>query len=1104
MVQSMMHKVNCYVKYLLVLGSLLCVHAMGATLWAPMRTSQTLHAGEEIVIAIQNGQNPNQWYAIRPGVFPSNVLPVTCELGCLVDPPTSVKWRVRGSSPVKLQQGSYHLLNNAAGWSIPLAGTGPLRQFISTTSDTLIWRTNIRGKGVDYFNSSTGDTLLVNQIAGGLDLPTGSYAFQIFMRLPTFTFESGEYGYMNTDNLLMSSDANGNFTFPDCFAYSAANKFAGWSLTPNGPIEYQAGDEIRISPTALYSANTVYYAVFQHVDIPAQCFDFTDLYSPYTACYAGEQNDDYLRPLSQSVQRSDYKWTQGVFDEGGWSDYDHHIAVIADPNSYCPLLADSVKQVPDGFTSSVLLGNFQSGIGGNKSFAEAVDYSFKVDTSQNTILVIKYLPILEDSHARGSGVQLTIFDEFGNEINPTCSSFDFSLEGTTITGTMPGDPQWKTSERNSKYDDYSGGPFQYHDWATLGLDLGPYHGQVLVLRLFLHDCLLTGHMGCIYYAIRCEKKNIRSYACASDNGDFRLEAPDGFFYRWYTENDASTIISTSQSLLVPPSSEDRVFMCDCSVDEAFECAFTITSTLEYQIPVAQFEAEVKHGVCADTLWINNQSFLSLDGIHELNPHEDCDSVLWNFGDGRLLDGSIPNPRQYQWNEPIIYSSAGDKTIGLVACINNWDCLTDTAQFTFHVEAGKDVQVVYDTLCLGETLYVANEPFIATYAGDTVLTRIVTNACLTEGSLEQHIHIGQTYEVTEWRNICNGQSYWWRGKEYTIPGVYYDSLLTSVGCDSVLVLHLGEKVIDTISLHTTICPGETYIWDSRKYTEAGVYPYVYPTQSGCDSVVTLYLDTFPVIKTDTAVALCADQFPYTWHGHIFSTPTIYVDTLTSSYGCDSIVKLYLLLDKYCEIDHPLNPTIDCDTTYSTTDTIIAYDSLKIHPYQWFGQTYNEPGIYEDTLVAGNAQGCDSIGRLLLRVTYKDSIEVCGTTHEALTFDTPWGQHTLPANCDCLTGCLLESKDHECMVDGEVCVVYKTCECDTAYSTTYQQIQQSELPYTWNGIQVNEMPTASHDTTLIFNTIKLDASCDSIATLHLHIIGPCEFPTKFYPKYRRKED
>lgn len=125
----------------------------------------------------------------------------------------------------------------------------------------------------------------------------------------------------------------------------------------------------------------------------------------------------------------------------------------------------------------------------------------------------------------------------------------------------------------------------------------------------------------------------------------------------------------------------------------------------------------------------------------------------------------------------------------------------------------------------------------------------------------------------------------------------------------------------------------------------------------------------------------------------------------------------------------------DTTY---DTICAGES-----YRWREQTYSEAGMYKYS--NKNDYGIDSVSVLDLFV--------------------------------------------------------KDCSCDTTYSTTYKQIEEADLPtFQWNGMTVPQVPQSeTRDTTLVFPTMKLDASCDSIATLHLHILEPCEVPSSYLPIY-----
>ena len=167
---------------------------------------------------------------------------------------------------------------------------------------------------------------------------------------------------------------------------------------------------------------------------------------------------------------------------------------------------------------------------------------------------------------------------------------------------------------------------------------------------------------------------------------------------------------------------------------------------------------------------------------------------------------------------------------------------------------------------------------------------------------------------------------------------------------------------------------------------------------------------------------------------------------------------------------MGQTQDASTiSISTLDTLINYDTLQARPLYWFGEEYTMPGIYHDTLVGGSSSGCDSIGALLLRVIYEDSVAVC---NEALyTFTTPWGDFPLPDGCDCLTGDIVKTADNESVVWAQLCVT----RLQPTDSTTIATICEGET-FNWYGHRY----TASKDTSM---TLTNAAGCDSICTLHL---------------------
>ena len=91
-------------------------------------------------------------------------------------------------------------------------------------------------------------------------------------------------------------------------------------------------------------------------------------------------------------------------------------------------------------------------------------------------------------------------------------------------------------------------------------------------------------------------------------------------------------------------------------------------------------------------------------------------------------------------------------------------------------------------------------------------------------------------------ICEGDSYTsvdFNGKSR--PGVYRHKMQSALSCDSIVTLHLS--VTPTLRAEDQIialCPGETYTWNSKEYNRAGIYRDTTLSSLGCDSIQTLVL------------------------------------------------------------------------------------------------------------------------------------------------------------------------------------------------------------------------------------------------------------------------
>jgi len=208
-----------------------------------------------------------------------------------------------------------------------------------------------------------------------------------------------------------------------------------------------------------------------------------------------------------------------------------------------------------------------------------------------------------------------------------------------------------------------------------------------------------------------------------------------------------------------------------------------------------------------------------------------------------------------------------------------------------------------------------------------------------------LNVNPTYFYQESQTICANSSYFWHGQTYSAAGVYYDSLQTVSGCDSVFQLTLNVNPTYFYQESQTICANSSYFWHGQTYSSAGVYYDSLQTVNGCDSVYKLTLNVSPNYFYQETQTIC-DNSTYTWHGQTYSAAGVYYDSLQTVYGCDSVYKLTL--------------NVSPNYFYQESQTICANSG-----YFWHGQTYSLAGVYYDSLQTVN--GCDSVFQLALNVS-----------------------------------------------------------------------------------------------------------------------------------------
>jgi hypothetical protein len=255
----------------------------------------------------------------------------------------------------------------------------------------------------------------------------------------------------------------------------------------------------------------------------------------------------------------------------------------------------------------------------------------------------------------------------------------------------------------------------------------------------------------------------------------------------------------------------------------------------------------------------------------------------------------------------------------------------------------------------------------------------------------------TYSTTT-VSVCESDlPFSWNLKNYTQTGVFKDTLVNSVGCDSIVTLNLTVLAASSVE-DITICETQLpYSWNGLTFTEAGTQTVTLQNIAGCDSTLILNLTVHLSTSSITRDSICLDE-GYFFNGVNYTTAGTYSDTLINAVGCDSIAILELFvnlptssmkLDSICStalpyswngLDYTISGTftksflnsVGCDSiatlklkvkqvTYSTTTVSVCESDL---PYDWNLKSYTESGVFKDTLA--NSVGCDSVATLNLTV------------------------------------------------------------------------------------------------------------------------------------------
>ena len=489
--------------------------------------------------------------------------------------------------------------------------------------------------------------------------------------------------------------------------------------------------------------------------------------------------------------------------------------------------------------------------------------------------------------------------------------------------------------------------------------------------------------------------------------------------------------SSRSSLINPPADTSGLFLYDIHIVDNFDCIWDSSFTIG----------------------ILNMPILNLADTMNICPNATI-----------TLDAGNPNAISYTWNpigrhtriitiNPQIQDSVIAVTV--VNSNNNISCsATDTIRIGFIY--------LYDTtinanVCAGEIFSQYN--FNENETGIYIDTFQAVSGC--DSIIKLNLTVFPVYDTTIIATICNGEIFSQYGFSESHIGTYIDTLQTVNGCDSIVSLNLTVFPHYDSVITAQICQGETYSLNGFNQNTSGIFIDTLQTIMGCDSIIKLNLRVNPIYDTTFYATICKGEH-FIQHGFniIADSSATYIDSLQTTKGCDSIIRLNLIV-------------------MPVYDTTIVANICQGMTYNENGFLQTQSGLYTQKLQSIN--GCDSIVNLSLHVS------VLQTTID----DTICERETYQANGfnESQTGTYTHNLQTPYDCDS---VVTLNLFVRPVYDTTIDVVVDSGDTYNQYGI------TASQDGTYE-GVFPNENGCQGVITVHLIVFRkiPLFVPNAFTP-------
>ncbi len=421
-------------------------------------------------------------------------------------------------------------------------------------------------------------------------------------------------------------------------------------------------------------------------------------------------------------------------------------------------------------------------------------------------------------------------------------------------------------------------------------------------------------------------------------------------FKWYNSNISDSIVGVGLSFVTPSLSLTSTYYVESVVGSCVSLRTPVTARIR-----STSTGSLAIGICPGSSYFFNGMSLIESGVYldTLSNVEGCDSIVTlnltvNLSNTASISVNICSGTSYFFNgvsliSPGIYK---DTLVNISGC-------DSILTLNLSLLPSSSATIAVDICAGGSYLFNGVNRTLSGIYFDTLNNSIGCDSFLTLNLRVATLGVSSALPIS----ICQGSSYFFNGVNRSVAGFYSDTLVSSGGCDSIVVLNLGIIRKDTVTATVGICSGSSYLFNGMFRSTAGVYLDTLLNVYGCDSFVTLNLSILSPSSGSFSVNIC-NGTSYFFNGINRIDAGTFQDTLINIVGCDSFLTLRL------------------SVLSTSTNTIIA-SICNGNSYLFNGINRMTAGTYFDTLP--NYLGCDSFLTLNLSVrsasTGTFSVSIC---------------------------------------------------------------------------------------------------------------------------------